>query len=168
MASWYRVVLLVVLTCLLHEAMADCNSEGESCDRCYQTLASFLVNTSNNLYQLQRAFFPPNRAPSVFVTVTYSYTSNLNNVSNHSDIGNTSSHTWYWSTGVFYLFQPPQVFQFTSLLFGIPYFRTGNVTVVLPEDCKNAPQPHMESLTQMVSVVMLASYHSLPSHTFLK
>lgn len=145
MASWCKVIFLTALLCLLHKATADCNSEGKSCDQCYQTLASFLVNTSDNLYQLQRAFFPPKKTPSVFVTVTYNYSS--------PNISNTT--VWFWSAGIFYFYQPLRVFQFTSLFFGNPNWRRNNVTLTLPADCADAPDEFMELLTQLVSTCVL-------------
>ena len=165
MASWCKVFLLAVLIHLLHKARADCNSEGKSCDQCYQTLASFLVNTSDNLYQLQRAFFPPKKTPSVFVAVTYIYSSpNVSNetvtynysspnVSNETVTYNYSSpnQIWFWSAGIFYFYQPLRVFQFTSLFFGNPNWRRNNVTLTLPADCANAHDEFMELLTQLVS-----------------
>ena len=145
MAPWCKVIFLTALLFLLHKAAADCNSEGKSCDQCYQTLASFLVNTSDNLYQLQRAFFPPKKTPSVFVTVTYNYSS--------PNISNTT--VWFWSAGIFYFYQPLRVFQFTSLFFGNPNSRRNNVTLTLPPDCANAPDEFMELLTQLVSTCVL-------------
>ena len=144
MASLYKVIFLAVLLHLLQKAAADCNSEGKSCDQCYQTLASFLVNTSDNLYQLQRAFFPPKKTPSVFVAVTYTYSS-----------PNISNQIWFWSAGIFYFYQPLQVFQFTSLFFGNPNWRRNNVTLTLPASCANAPDEFMELLTQLVSTCVL-------------
>ena len=141
--AWYKGILLTaVLSCLLHEAMADCSNEGNSrsCDQCYQTLSSFLVNTSDNNFRLRKTFFPPDKTPPDFVTVTYQY-NNMSNV----------NQTWYWSAGVFYFFQPKQVFQFTSLFFGTGDFLKGTVTLTLPAQCENAPEDFMEQLTQMVS-----------------
>ena len=140
--SWYRVILLVVLACLLHRVGADCKDEGQTCDQCYQTLASYLVNTSDNKYELRRVFYPLERASPIFVTVTYQY------------IGTNTTNTskvWYWSTGVFYFFQPPRVFQLTSLLFGGPYLRSNNLSITLPAECESAPEEFMVELTQLVS-----------------
>jgi len=92
--SWYKGILLAaVMSCLLDKAMADCSDEGSDedkrCDRCYQTLSSFLVNTSDNKYHLRNTFFPPDTISPAFVTVTYQYGS--------MSIPNT---TWYWSAGL--------------------------------------------------------------------
>lgn len=144
MAS-YKIILLVVLTCLLHRAAADCKDEGQTCGQCYQTLASYLVNTSDNKYQLRRVFYPVERASPIFVTVTYQYIgTNTTNTSIPNKI-------WYWTSGVFYFFQPPRVFQLTSLLFGGPYLRSNNLSITLPAECESAPEEFMTELTQLVS-----------------
>ena len=139
--SWYKGVLLTaVLSCLLYEAIADCSDEGtaRSCDQCFQTLSSFLINTSDNKYHLRNTFFPPNTISPVFVTVTYHY----------EDMRN---ETWYWSAGLFYFYQPLRVFQFTSLFFGPADLRRGAVTLTLPAQCENTSEDFMQQLTQMVS-----------------
>ena len=147
MAS-YKVILLVVLTCLLHRAAADCSHEGQTCDQCFQRLANYLINTSDNKYNLRRAFYPLEKASPVFMTVTYQYidtnSSNLSNIS-------TSNQKWYWSDGTFYFFQPLGVFQFTSLFFGNPELRSGEVNISLPAECASAPEEFMTELTQLVS-----------------
>ena len=86
-------------------------------------------------------------------------TTNKTSVYDDTNIANETSITmetrianeiWSWSTGHFYFFQPLQVFQFNSLLFGNPDFRSGTVTLTLPSDCANAQIPIMETLTQRV------------------
>ena len=142
--SWYKGILLTaVLLCILHEATTDCSDESENqgCDQCYQTLSSFLVNTSNNKYYLRKAFFPPDTIPPVFVTVTYQY-----------DNMSIPNQIWYWSVGSFYFYQPLRVFQFTSLFFGHPDLLRGAVTITLPAQCENAPEDFMQQLTQMVGI----------------
>jgi len=142
---WYKgIILTAVLSCLLHKAMADCSNQGSDedkrCDRCYQTLLSFLVNTSDNKYHLQKAFYPPDRISPAFVKVIYQY-----------DNLSITNQTWYWSIGSFYFYQPPRLLQDTSLFFGNPTWQVGSVTVTLPTQCRNAPEEFMEQLTQKVS-----------------
>ena len=143
--SCYNTILLAVLvSCVLHVVMGGCKDDGESCDQCYQTLESHLINTGDNKYLLRKAFFPPERTPAVFVTVTYQY-------------GNMSTQTWFWSVGSFYFYQPLRVFQFTSLFFGNPDFRRSEARISLPEECVNASNEFMQTLTQMVSNVCIPS-----------
>ena len=155
MAS-YKIILLVVLTCLLHRAAADCSHEGQRCDQCFQRLANYLINTSDNKYNLRRAFYPLEEASPVFMTVTYQYIDT--NSSNFSNIS-TSNQKWYWSDGAFYFFQPLGVFQFTSLFFGNPGLRSGELNISLPAECASAPEQFMTELTQLVST-MNRSYTS--------
>ena len=130
--------LLVVVILLGLSSLLGC-AEAQTCREDYETLANFLINTTDNKYQLSIAFFPTERAPPAFVKVIYHY--------NDSEIAN---QTWLWSSGAFYFFQPLRIFQYTSLFFGNPEFRVGNVTLMLPADCANAPVPVMETLTQRV------------------
>ena len=144
--SWYKGILLTaVLSYLLYEAMADCSDEGSDedkrCDRCYQTLSSFLVNTSDNKYHLRNAFFPPDTISPAFVTVIYQY-----------DDMSIPNKTWYWSAGIFYFYQPLRVFRFTSLFFGPANWLASEVTITLPAQCENASERFMQQLTQTVGI----------------
>ena len=145
--SCYKGILLAaVFSCLLYEALADCSDEGtaRSCDQCYQTLSSFLMNTSDNKYHLRNVFFPPDTISPAFVTVTYQY-----------DDMSIPNKTWYWSAGIFYFYQPLRVFRFTSLFFGPVNWLRSDVTITLPAECENASQGFMKQLTQMVGTVRI-------------
>ena len=142
MASRCKVILLVALAGLLHGAAAECLDQSQSCDECYDTLANKLVNMHNNKYNLRRVFYPLERESPVFVTVTYQY--------NDSSVPN---QTWYWSAGVFYYLQPLEVFQFTSLFFGNPDWRSSDLTLTLPAECANASKGFMTELSEQVRTV---------------
>ena len=120
-------------------AAPECRDQSQSCYECYDTLADSLVNMHNNKYKLRRMFYPLERASPVFVTVTYQF--------NDSSVSN---QTWYWSAGQFYFLQPLEVFQFTSLLFGNPALRSGEITLTLPAECENASKEFMTELTEQV------------------
>lgn len=148
--------------------------EGKPCDQCFHTLASHLLNTSDNKYQLQKTFNPPKKRHPVFVAVTYLFilnscndTSNSSssaNISNCSDTNTSSSwsdtntpkqnKTWFWSSGIFYFFQPLRVFQFTSMFLANPVWQRSNVTLTLPAECVHANEEFMEFLTQRVSILI--------------
>ena len=140
---WCKVILLlVVLAGLLHRAAApECRDQSQSCDECYDTLVDALVNMRNNKYNLRRVFYPLQIVSPVFVTVTYQF--------NDSSVPN---QTWYWSAGIFYFLQPLEVFQFTSLFFGNPAWRSGEITLFLPAECANAPIGFMTELTEQVRI----------------
>ena len=148
--SWCKaILLLVVLAGLLHRAAAECLYFSQSCDKCYDTLARSLVNMHNNKYKLRRMFYPLERSAPVFVTVTYQY--------NDSSVSNK---TWYWSAGVFYFIQPLEVFQFTSLFFGNPAWRSGNLNLTLPAECANASEDFMIELTEQVRITKKSNEHN--------
>ena len=166
----YVIVHALIFVFLLHAVAGDCMDEGKLCDQCFQTLASHLLNTSDNKYQLQKTFNPPKRNHPVFVIVTYHFknwcsdTSNSctnTNIStcsetNISSLCNDTStpnqnKTWFWSSGNFYFFQPLRVFQFTSMFLANPVWRRSNVILTLPAECVNANEEFMEFLTQRVS-----------------
>ena len=128
-----------MLAGLLHRVAGECDDQSQSCDECYDTLAKSLVNMRNNKYHLRGVFYPLERSSPVFVTVTYQY--------NDSSVPN---QMWYWSAGVFYFIQPLEVFQFTSLLFGNPSWRSSELTLILPAKCANASEGFMTELTEQV------------------
>ena len=142
--SWCMV--MVVLAFFQYRVTAGCKvagREGESCHQCYQTLESYLLNTSDNKYQLRRVFYPLEVADPVFVTVTYHY------------IDTNTTKLWFWSTGIFYFLQPIEVFQFTSLFFGNPSWRSSELNITLPSECETASNEFMTELTQMVRNMLL-------------
>ena len=145
--SWCIYIVMFVLACFQYRVAAGCKAEGESCHQCYQTLESYLLNTSDNKYQLRRVFYPLEVVAPVFVTVTYHY------------IGTNTTNLWFWSTGIFYFLQPMEVFQFTSLLFGNPSWRNSKINITLPSECVNASNEFMTELTQLVRAMnTLESY----------
>ena len=157
--SWCKVILLlVVLAGLLHRSRAaaapECRDQSQSCDECYDTLVDSLVNMRNNKYNLRRVFYPLERSSPVFVTVTYQY--------NDSSVPN---QTWYWGAGVFYFLQPLEVFQFTSLFFGNPAWRSGELTLTLPAECANAPEEFMTELTEQVRTTKKTRHYYVHMYT---
>lgn len=130
---------ILIVSILLRFSSLLGHAEGQTCNENYETLANALIGTSDNKYQMSIAFFPTNRAPPAFVSVIYRY-----------DDTNITDQEWLWSAGAFYFFQPLRIYQFTSLFFGNPEFRSGTVTLTLPANCSNAPAPLMETLTQRV------------------
>ena len=141
MASRSWCIVMFVLACFQYRVAAGCKvagSDGESCHQCYQMLESYLLNTSDNKYQLRRVFYPLEVAAPVFVTVTYQY------------IDTNTTKLWFWSEGIFYFLQPIEVFQFTSLFFGNPSWRSSKLNITLPSECETASNEFMMELTQMV------------------
>lgn len=149
-------ILLVVLTTLffylqfsnaqsLKKVQDSCGANA-SCSDCFNLLVYETIRTSENQYNLQTAFYPPDTTTPVYVIVKYGYRDDDENIMD-------SSSTWFWSTSTYYLYQPPAVLQFTSLFFADPSFRTSRLSLILPLNCMNASIPFMQLLTQRVRFI---------------
>lgn len=166
---YFLLPLLLLFTSLLTSNLpivaADCFSSGnyDNCATCYQTFANALINTSDNKYNLSKAFFPTHKAISVHVRVEYI------RVSNTSD-----SKTYFWIMGGFYLIQPLDVFLYRSLFFSPPSYRQESVTVTLPDECftndtmtdftKKTNEEFFQYATQRVSIYYYTLLHFSLKH----
>ena len=128
---------------------ADCSTN-------FNTLERALVETDNNRFRLVAAFYPPREAVSVYVDVTYTFKPD-----NETD-NDTLIEKWIWTSGSFYLIEPPNVFRFTSLFFVYPEEgRIRKLDVTLPGACRKVTRTRnrkhendegmLEILTQRVS-----------------
>ena len=141
------VLLLMLQCCISFPAVAgDCydepsnNKSYDNCATCYQTLANALLNTGDNKYQLGRAFFPDDAVPPVEVRVVYKpemqcTTTTTNYCHSEKKPDSTTTSTWYWLMGEFYIYQPLQIFAYRSLFFSPPSWRQECVVLCLPEQC---------------------------------
>ena len=149
-------VILLFFLVLTTSVTADVGSTscepGENvCSKCYDVLVNEIIASDKNRFNLQRAFFPPDTSNPVFVTVIYYFTRNMSG-NGSTDYSLTSpNQTWFWTQSTFYLFQPVQSLQYTSLLFSDSDFREGNVSLYLQPDCMNADLDMIKLLTQRVS-----------------
>lgn len=132
-------MLLVILASVSGTSGIAC--ENDHCSKCYITLVTSLMNDSDNVFNLSRAFLPPNTTSPVFVRVNYHYPGGAND-------------TWFWSKETSALIHPIEGFQYFSLFFGNSVFQTGNVDLTLPDECANASKEAMELLTQRVRKFM--------------
>ena len=98
-----------------------------------------LFQSGQNRYQLTKTFFPPRNAHPVFVIVNYTF-----------EDSNTTK-LWYWSESEFYLIQPLEIFQFSSLFFSNFPHRQASLSLTLSGYCRDASDEMMEVLTQRVS-----------------
>ncbi len=108
----------------------------------YMNLVSYVIEDDDNLFQVQKTFFPPNSSPPAFVTVRYNF--------------GIEEEVWFWSEAFFYLFHPLHIFQFTSLLFSDINLASAEVTLTLPSSCCDASEDWLMLLTQRVSKITLA------------
>jgi len=126
---------------LLVVAVASLTS-GASPDSFYQ-LERSLLQDPDNRYHLLKAFYPPRKAHPVVVRVRYNFSEDQGGAGN-------GSRVWYWSESGFYLIQPLEVFQCTSLLFSNLQYRKSEVEIHLPANCSTAGLEILEMLTLRV------------------
>ena len=127
-----------------------CEPGERVCSKCYGVLEDELFINDRNRFNLQRAFFPPDTSYPVFVGITYHFTRNASGNCSTDYSLESPSQNWYWTESTFYLFQPTQSLQFTSLLFADSTFRQTNLSLYLQPDCEMASLDMMKLLTQRV------------------
>ena len=101
----------------------------EDCPTRLRVLEIALYETGNNLLELNRIFFPPNRETSRFIRVIYSFQNEAGELDD-CDV------SYIWAIGGFLLMQPPTIFQFTSLFFNYPNNDLKELRLQLPYECR--------------------------------
>ena len=148
----YRVVLsfvtLLILCSPQLETNFTCDEGHDTCLTCFNMLVSKTITSDRNQYNMQRAFFPPEYSPPIYVIVQYSCASK------------EDQSTWFWSAYAFYaLFNPLSVHQFTSLFFSDPTYLTSTLELTLADECcgilADEYNETMRLLTQRVRIVYL-------------
>ena len=102
----------------------------EDCGTKRDVLLKALFDTGNNLFELDKVFFPPRSQTSRYIKVKYTFLDD-----NGNDAGNCTVN-YIWAIGGFLLVQPPKIFQLTSLLFSTPANKLENLNLQLPSACK--------------------------------
>lgn len=151
MKKLYLLVVLLSLSSCLHADDSACIPESESCAECYSVLVSQVIDRDENLLNLEKIFFPPEKASPLFVTVYYQYGDRSYICDTKIAEEDNSTEVWFWSKTLFYMFQPIHVFQYTSLLFSDLKSYSSDVCLILDHECRGAKQDHMQLLTQRVS-----------------
>ena len=125
----FTIISLLILSAKFCTGQAE-EDYGE-CSTKKLVLLQALYNTSDNLYELERAFTSPQpgEISSRFIKITYSF-ANLDGKYDDCNV------TYIWAIGGFYLIQPPQIFMFTSLLFSTPANSRENIALKLPYHCR--------------------------------
>ena len=138
--------LLLLLLCLLAAVTSGQSPSGsraepssDSCSNNFFLMEQSLLQSADNRFSLLRAFYPARIAHPVLVRVQYRFS-----------LDNETQLTWFWTESHFYLIQPLEIFQFTSLFFSNMPFRQSNVTLLLDEDCSSAPLDFFQFLTSRV------------------
>ncbi len=127
---------------------ATCNSTDVhymyvSCSTNFRVLEQALYDTCDNKFELIRKFYPARETVTEYAEVTYTFLG--------TDI---PEQHWIWTTGSFYLVQPPAVLRFTSLFIVYPENHIQKVQLYLPGECKDASTADggmLEILTRRVS-----------------
>jgi hypothetical protein len=89
------------------------------------TLEEALYESGNNLYELNRVFYPPSEPTTRWIRVKYTF------VDNDTDC----NVTYIWAVGKFLFLQPPALFTLTSLFFYYPNNELVTLSLQLPIEC---------------------------------
>ena len=145
--------LLLSLFALHVDGGIECSAGKDSCQDCYAKLVSQITDRDENQFNLQKAFFPPDKSSPVFVTVHYRFVDSCNSFGTDDDAMQMSNDTkvWFWSETIFYLMQPIHVLQFTSLLFSNTDTSSSEVCFELDPECYGVSDDFLRLLTQRVS-----------------
>ena len=133
----------------------ECSPGKDSCRDCYISLAQHLFQNDDNVFNLSKAFFPPDTNTPEFVVVRYHF----------QNTSTDTVKTWFWAASASYFIYPLATFQFLSLFFGKPEaYWTAEVDVVLnATECEGVRMQHLTMLTQRVSriyIILTISYYS--------
>lgn len=133
-----------------------CNEGDAICRNCYTELVRAVFGNDDNVFNLNKAFFPPRTNPAEFVVITYLF----------KNESMDEPKIWFWTEQSSYLLHPLHTFQFLSLFFGKPEaFYTQQADVTLnATDCWGVDDDHLELLTQRVSSCMMY----MTSHEWFK
>ena len=103
----------------------------ENCATQLRSLEYALYETRNNVFELNRIFFPPSARTSRFIRVHYHF---LNEMGTHDY--NDCLITYIWAVGEFLFFQPPSLFHYNSLFFNFPNNNLTDLDLFLPYECR--------------------------------
>ncbi len=114
------------------------DSTFEDCPTKYSALEEALYATGDNMFELNRVFYPPSMPPTRFIKVRYTF---LNEAGD--DDGCTV--TYLWAIGIILFFQPPILFAHNSLYFNYPNNNLTSVDLQLPYECRPLINVNMSS-----------------------
>ena len=159
MAMEFLWLLKFSVCIFLHFRLVLCQDypeviESNSCNT-LKSLGKNLYSTGESILSLMEIFYPPHRVGVSFLRVKYEFENETGGLDG-------CSVTYLWAVGGFLLYQPPTIFQFTSLLFNHKDTNSGNLTLRLPSICRQLVMvndskcsceagEHLEVLTHQVS-----------------
>ncbi len=98
-----------------------------NCEECTLKELENELYTPENIISLSNVFFPVMDRTSRQIEVDYYFEGN--------DTIPDCTIRYFWATGGLLLIQPPQILQFTSLLFSFPSNSLNDVVLTLPSKC---------------------------------
>ena len=120
-------VLLFLVCAFVTSSASDDNFT--DCTRSLAILEKALYAGSSNVFELHKAFVPPNSRPSRFTKVNYTFL-------NKEGVADNCSVTYIWAIGAFLFIQPPSLFRLTSLNFNYPNNNLPPLNLTLPYECR--------------------------------
>ena len=140
---------------------SDCPTDNNSvCITGYLQLVDCFKNITENHENFSFAFFPNNKASSLYVTVIYTITYQQNysdNVTNDVLVNSTVRiEEWVWSNTIVYIMYHPTIFKYLSIGYGMIDERSSRVELTIPRLCSDNSDNYklIERLTQMVCCVL--------------
>ena len=124
---------LILLTFFCGSAIGSSSNDSstESADCSTMTsLERALYVTGDNIFELNRVFYPPNKRTSRFIRVKYTLLNEMG-----EDDG--CSVDYIWSIGILLFFQPPALFTYNSLYFNYPNNNLTQLSLKLPYECRS-------------------------------
>lgn len=125
------------------------------CIKGYLHLVQCFKNLTENQENFSFAFFPNNKANSLYVTVTYTINYEQPENDSYDTTDNRLGHyieQWVWSHTVVYIMYHPTIFKFLSIGYGMIDERINSVELTVPRLCHDNKDNYklIERLTQMV------------------
>lgn len=130
----------------------ECPTNNNSvCIQGYLHLVECFRSITGNQENFSFAFFPNNKASSLYVSVTYTVEND------YSELVNSSYHTedWVWSHTVVYIMFHPTIFKYLTIGYGRMDERINKLELTIPRLChdNNDNYKLIERLTQMVCML---------------
>ena len=120
------------LTAAINSLLDDC--EVGNCTLLTE-LECALYTTDKNERKLNQAFFPPRKASTRYIHVSYDFKEDPDEDDVYFTIDENCNVSYIWAIGGFLLIQPPAIFQWTSMLFSYPANDVEKLHLTLPIKC---------------------------------
>lgn len=142
---------------------ATSSSGFEDCPTKFSILEHALYETGDNMFEMNKVFYPPSKRTSRFIRVNYTFL-------NEAGEDDGCSVAYIWAIGILLFFQPPKLLMYNSLYFNYPNNDLTTAYLKLPYECRPlinisadevcscaSDSEQLDTLTQQVS-----SHFALP------